>query len=112
MGGSRHFRHPHTPILVRERFRGFATVHLRYDLSICSPSCRSRLGFHPAYEDFYFRASDGLVTRSAAGYNYRGNWASSPWQDFHLLERQLASLQPIARSINLDDSISLTRLGC
>ena len=82
MGGSRHFRHPHTPILVRERFRGFTTVHLRYDLSICSPSCRSRLGFHPAYEDFYFRASDGLVTRSAAGYNYRGNWASSPGRTF------------------------------
>jgi hypothetical protein len=83
---------------VRERFRGFTTVHLRYDLSICLPSCRSRPGFHPADKDFYCRASDGLVTRSAAGYNYRGNWASSPWQDFHLLERQLASLQPIARS--------------
>jgi hypothetical protein len=38
-----------------------------------------------------------LVTRSAAGYNYRGNWASSRWQDFHLLERQLASLQLIVR---------------
>ena len=82
MGGSRHFRHPHTPILVRERFRGFTTVRLRYDLSICSPSCRSRPGFHQAYEDFYFRASDGLVTRSAAGYNYRGNWASSPGRTF------------------------------
>ncbi len=36
----------------------------------------------PADEDFYFRASNGLVTRSAAGYNYRGNWASSPGGDF------------------------------
>jgi hypothetical protein len=35
-----------------------------------------------ANEDFYFRASDGLVTRSAAGYNYRGNWASSPGGTF------------------------------
>ena len=31
-------------------------------------------GFHP---DFYFRAFDGLVTRTAAGYHYSGNWASS-----------------------------------
>jgi len=27
--------------------------------------------------DFYFRASDELVTLSIAGYSYRGNWASS-----------------------------------
>jgi hypothetical protein len=33
---------------------------------------------YPADEDFYVRASDGLVTRSAAGYDYRGNWAGSP----------------------------------
>ena len=64
------------------RFRGFTTVHLRYDLSICLPSCRSRPRFPPADEDFYVRASDGLVTRSAAGYNYRGNWASSPGRTF------------------------------
>jgi hypothetical protein len=59
-------------------FRGLTTVRFRYDLSICSPSCWSRPGLHPADEDFYVRASDGLVTRSAAGYNYKGNWASSP----------------------------------
>jgi hypothetical protein len=63
-------------------FRGFTTVHVRYSLSICSPSCRSRPGLHPADEDFRFRASDGLVTRSAAGYDYRGNWASSPGRIF------------------------------
>jgi hypothetical protein len=34
-------------------------------------------GIFPADEDFYFRASDGLVARSAAGYDYSGNWASS-----------------------------------
>ena len=33
--------------------------------------------FPPANRDFYFRASGGLVTRSAAGYDYGGNWASS-----------------------------------
>jgi hypothetical protein len=31
----------------------------------------------PSHGDFYFRASDGLVTRSAAGYGYGGNWVSS-----------------------------------
>ena len=59
------------------RFRGLTTVRFRYDLSICSPPCRSRPGFHPANGDFYFRAFDGLVTRTAAGYHYSGNWASS-----------------------------------
>jgi|HubBroStandDraft_6_1064221.scaffolds.fasta_scaffold748111_1 hypothetical protein len=44
-------------------------------LALLSELTRS---FNPAVEDFYFRASDGLVTRSAAGYDYRGNWASSP----------------------------------
>jgi len=31
----------------------------------------------PANEDFYSRAFDGLVTRTAAGYNYGGNWTIS-----------------------------------
>jgi hypothetical protein len=30
---------------------------------------------HPAYEDVYFRAFDGLVARAAAGYHYSANWA-------------------------------------
>ena len=34
-------------------------------------------GFPPANGDFYFRAFSGLITRTAAGYNYSGNWASS-----------------------------------
>ncbi len=36
--GIRKFRrslYPHTPILVRVRFRGLTTVHLRYDLLLC-----------------------------------------------------------------------------
>jgi hypothetical protein len=41
------------------------------------PSCRSGPSFRPAHEDFYFRAFDGLVTRTAAGYDYGGNWISS-----------------------------------
>jgi hypothetical protein len=36
---------------------------------------RTRL--HPAREDFYYRAFDGLVTRSVAGYRYGGNWVIS-----------------------------------
>ena len=32
---------------------------------------------HSANEGFYFRASDGLITRTAAEYNYGGNWESS-----------------------------------
>ena len=36
-----------------------------------------RAGLHQAGWGFYVRAFDGLVTRTAAGYNYRGNWASS-----------------------------------
>ena len=31
----------------------------------------------PSHGGFYIRASGGLVTRSAAGYNYGGNWVSS-----------------------------------
>jgi len=36
----------------------------------------------PANEDFYFRASDGLVARTVAGYNYGGNWVSSTGRTF------------------------------
>jgi hypothetical protein len=32
---------------------------------------------HTAREDFYYRAFDGLVTRSVAGYCYGGNWVIS-----------------------------------
>ncbi len=30
--------------------------------------------FNPAYENVYVRASDGLVTRTVAGYHYSANW--------------------------------------
>src|ERR1700730_3000901 len=66
---SRHFQLPHPTILVGgSLFRGFTTVHFRCDLPICLLSCQSLLGFRPANEEFYFRASDGLITRSAAEY--------------------------------------------
>jgi hypothetical protein len=53
-----------------------------YDLSICLPSCRSRLGLRLAHKDFYSRSFDGLVTRTAAGYSYMDNWASFPGGSF------------------------------
>jgi hypothetical protein len=34
-------------------------------------------GLSPSHKDFYCRASGGLVTRSAAGYDYGGNWTTS-----------------------------------
>jgi hypothetical protein len=75
---SRHFHLPPPSDSRGETlFRGSTTVCFRYNLSICSPPCRSRLGFHPADGDFYFWALNGLVTLTAARYNYGGNWASS-----------------------------------
>jgi len=37
--------------------------------------CQSRPDLCPAIEGVYVRASDGLVTRSVAGYIYSANWA-------------------------------------
>jgi hypothetical protein len=69
---------PHPPILVEESlFEAYLRFVFAYNLPTCSPPCRSRPGFHPAHGDFYIRASSGLVTRTAAGYDYSGNWASS-----------------------------------
>ncbi len=56
------------------RFRGLTTVHFRYDLLLCLPSCRSRPDSRLAFEGVYIRASDGLVTRTVAGYDYSANW--------------------------------------
>ena len=61
----------------RSPFRGLTTVRLRYNLPTCSPPCRSRPRFRPGYGDSYIRAFGGLVTRTAAGHHYSGNWASS-----------------------------------
>jgi len=57
-------------------FRSFTTIYLRYDLSICLPPVGSDRACS-ANQGFYFRASDELVSRFAAGYGYSGNWASS-----------------------------------
>ena len=69
----------HTPILVRGFISGltYGSLSLR-PVDLLAPPCRSRPGLHPADRGFYVRAFDGLVTRTVAGYNYRGNWASSP----------------------------------
>ena len=68
----------HPPILVEESNFG---TYLRFayvtTCRLAPPPCRSRPSFRPAYGDFYIRAFDGLVTRTAAGYHYSGNWESS-----------------------------------
>jgi hypothetical protein len=76
---SRHFPHPSPPILAGEiQFRGFTTVHFRYNLLICSPPLSELTGcFPPANRDFYIRAFNGLIARPVAGYDYSGNWAIS-----------------------------------
>jgi hypothetical protein len=74
---------------------------------LARPPCRSRPGFHPASGDFYLRAFDRLVARSAAGYHYRDDWAIFSAGSFPL-ERQLASLQPL---IEPDWQISRIRLS-
>jgi hypothetical protein len=56
-------------------FRGLTTVRLRYDLLFCLPSLSEQTRFASSHrEGFYFRASDGLVTRPVAGYHYSANW--------------------------------------
>ena len=57
-------------------FRGLTTVRLRYDLLLGWPSLSEQTRFASSHrEGVYFRASDGLVTRPAAGYHYGANWA-------------------------------------
>jgi hypothetical protein len=57
-------------------FRGLTTVRLRYDLLFCLPPLSEQTRFASSHrEGVYFRASDGLVTRPAAGYHYGANWA-------------------------------------
>ena len=78
-GGSRHFQSPTLRFSWEGSYRDLLTVRSRYDLSTGSPplSEPTRASL-PADRGFYVRAFDGLVTRTVAGYNYRGNWASSP----------------------------------
>ena len=57
-------------------FRGLTTARLRYDLLFCLPSLSEQTRFVSSHrEGVYVRASDGLVTRPAAGYHYSANWA-------------------------------------
>ena len=48
-------------------------VRLRYGLPGCSPPVRIRLE-RPAFEDFYFQASNGSVALPVAGYDYNSDW--------------------------------------
>ena len=73
-------------------------VYLRFALATTCRFARPPVGadrsFPPADEDFYFRAFGELVTRSAAGYDYRGKLGKFHGRDFHPLACQLASLHP------------------
>src|ERR1700719_4769853 len=71
----RHSRYPLTPMLVREIvFEALLRFACATTCCLACPPCRSRPDSHPAHEDVYFRASDGLVTHSIAGYHYSANW--------------------------------------
>jgi len=67
----------HPPIPVEESISGLNYGSLALQPADLLAPCRSRPCFRSAYGDFYIRASGGLVTRTAAGYDYSGNWASS-----------------------------------
>ena len=75
-------------------------VRLRYGLRGCSPPVRIRLE-RPAFEDFYFQASNGSVALPVAGYNYNSGWISFCWRDLHPLEWQLASLHGQTEKISV-----------
>src|SRR5713226_3823103 len=51
--------------------------HIATTCRVARPPDGADRVLRPADGDFYIRASGGLVTRSAAGYHYSGNWASS-----------------------------------
>jgi len=74
---SRRFPHPHPPIPVKGNISGlnYGSLSLRpIDLLAL---LSEQTGLAPSPEDFYCRAFGGLVTSSAAGYNYGGNWTIS-----------------------------------
>ena len=66
---------PITPAIRSTRAVDFVAslVRLRYGLPGCSPPVRIRLE-RPAFEDFYFQASNGSVALPAAGYDYNSDW--------------------------------------
>ena len=76
-GKSRHFQYPHTPILVREPVSGLNCSSLSLRPVDLLASLVGADQASPANRGFYFRAFGGLITRTAAGYHYGGNWASS-----------------------------------
>ena len=74
---SRRFLYPHPPIHVRGNISGlnYGSLSLRPVDLLALLSELTRLS--PSHKDFYCRAFGGLVTRSAAGYDYGGNWTIS-----------------------------------
>jgi len=78
----RRFLYPHPPIPVGSKISGLnhSSLSLR---PVALLALLSQLtGLSPSHKDFYCRASGGLVTRSAAGYDYGGNWTISTGRAF------------------------------
>jgi hypothetical protein len=77
-GKSRHFQRPRPPILVGKPISGLNCSSLSLQpVDLVDSLVGADQGFSPANRGFYFRAFDGLITRTVAGYGYSGNWASS-----------------------------------
>ena len=74
---SRRFPYPHPPIHVRGKIWGlnYGSLSLRpVDLLAL---LSEQTGLSPSHVGFYCRAFGGLVARTAADYNYGGNWTIS-----------------------------------
>ena len=74
---SRHFQHPHPPILVGNHISRlhYGSLSLRpVDLLAL---LSEQTGLSRSHMGVYCRAFGGLVTRPAADYNYGGNWIIS-----------------------------------
>src|SRR3954471_22802346 len=79
------------------RFRGFTGSHLLRPVRLLAPLDGSDR-VSPATGGFYIQASDGLVARPVAGYDYNSTGLLC-WRDFHPQEWQLASLHQIRYEI-------------
>ena len=64
---------------MREPISGLncSSLSLRPVDLLCLPRLLELTGSFPANRGFCFRAFVGLITRTATGYHYGGNWVSS-----------------------------------
>lgn len=75
--------YPTNPLRVGTYFRGsIDSLILLQPADLLASLADLTRPFDRANGDVYARASDGLVTRTAAEYDYRGNWAISTGRTF------------------------------